>query len=453
MKLTFLGAAQTVTGAKYLVEGGGRRILVDCGLFQGLKSLRLQNWDPPPVDPRHLDAVVLTHAHLDHTGYLPRLISAGFRGPVWCTSGTRDLSSIILPDSGYLQEEDARYANHRGFSRHRPALPLYTADEAVASLEAFRTIDFDETLQIGGLRIRFTPAGHILGSACVRVEGDGTNIVFTGDVGRPNATLLHPPRPLHDVRNLVVESTYGNRRHDAVDPQAQLGDVISRVAERGGVVMIPSFAVGRSQEILLQISRLKAKRAIPDIPVFLNSPMAIEATEIFRAHPDEHRLSAEECRAMCQVATYVRTAEESKALNRRNGPMILVAGSGMMTGGRILHHLVRYGADARNALLLVGYQAAGTRGEAIANGADEVKIHGEYVSILAERVRIDGLSGHADYWELGQWLRSIETPPDQVFITHGEPAASDAFRRHLRDRLGWEAKIPHHGEAVKVGGA
>ncbi|MDP2311785.1 MAG: MBL fold metallo-hydrolase [Pseudomonadota bacterium] len=450
MRLTFLGAAGTVTGSKYLLEGGGSRILIDCGLFQGLKELRLRNWEAPPVDPRTLDAVVLTHAHLDHSGYLPRLVREGFKGPVWCTPGTRDLAHILLPDSAHLQDEDARFANKRGFSKHRPALPLYTPADAEAALALFQTVAYDEVIEIGGLRIRMTPSGHMLGSACVRVEDEHTNIVFTGDVGRPDDLLFAPPRPLHDVRNLVVESTYGDRRHSPSDPSAELADVVRRVVGRGGVVMIPAFAVGRSQQILLQLARLRAAGEIPDVPVFLNSPMAIDAMQVFLEHPAEHRLTPADCEAMRHAAAWVRTPEESKKLNLRQDPMILLAGSGMMTGGRILHHLKAFGPDPRNALLLVGYQAAGTRGQALDNGAEEVKIHGEYVPIRAERVRIDGLSGHADYAELCQWLRSVEPAPRRVFVTHGDPAASDAFRRHLRDRLGWEATIPRHGEHADV---
>lgn len=450
MQITFLGAAGTVTGSKYLLEGGGKRILVDCGLFAGLKDMRLRNWDAPEVEPATLDAVVLTHAHLDHSGYLPRLVKHGFAGPVWCTAATRDLAGIMLPDSAYLQEEDARYANKRGFSKHHPALPLYTQEDAQAALTLLRTVAFDEAFELGGLRLKLSPAGHMLGAASVRVAGEGTDVVFSGDVGRPNDALIRAPAPLGSARNLVVESTYGNRRHEGVDPETQLGEVLARVLSRGGVVMIPAFAVGRSQSILLHISRLKAAGTIPDVPVFLNSPMAIDATRIYHEHAAEHRLSRAECEAMCNAATYVHTAEESKALNRRTGPMILIAGSGMMTGGRILHHLTSFAPDPRNALLLVGYQAAGTRGQTIDQGADEVKIHGEYVPIRAERVRIDGMSGHADYAELGDWLETLEAAPEQAYITHGEPAAADAFRRYLHDRLGWTPMIPRMGETVTL---
>lgn len=450
LKLTFLGATGTVTGSKYLVEASGTRVLVDCGLFQGVKELRLRNWEAPPVAPHTLDAVLLTHAHLDHSGYLPRLVKAGFTGPVWCTAGTRDLAGILLPDSGHLQEEDAGYANKRGFSRHKPALPLYTREDALVALKQLRTVGFNEVLRIGGLRITWTPAGHLLGAACIRIEDATTSVVFSGDVGRPDDLLLRPPVTLSGVRNLVVESTYGNRLHDPNDPAEQLADVVRRVVERGGVVLVPSFAVGRAQQLLLLIGRLKAAGRIPDVPVFLNSPMAIDATRIFSAHPEEHRLSPEDVVMLNRVATNVHTAEDSKLLNAREDSMILLAGSGMATGGRILHHLKAFGPDPRSAILLVGFQAAGTRGEAIEHGAEAVKIHGDYVPIRAERSRIGGLSGHADYEELGEWLRPVKPEPRRVFITHGEPAASDALRRHFRDTLGWTAVVPRHGDSVEL---
>ncbi len=450
LKLTFLGGTGTVTGSKYLVEGGGTRVLVDCGLFQGVKELRLRNWDAPPVHPGTLDAVVLTHAHLDHTGYLPRLVQAGFRGPVWCTGGTRALAGILLPDSGHLQEEDANYANHRGFSRHKPALPLYTEQDARAALALFRSVAFDEVLQIGALRVTFTPVGHLLGAASIRIDDGTTSVVFTGDVGRPDDVLLSPPRPLLGVQNLVIESTYGDRLHEGGDPADQLADVVSRVVARGGVVLVPAFAVGRAQQLLLLLGRLKAAGRIPNVPVFLNSPMAIDATRIFSAHPEEHRLSVDEVVALNKVATNVHTAEESKQLNERKDPMVLLAGSGMATGGRILHHLKAFGPDPRAAILLVGFQAPGTRGEALEHGVESLKIHGEYVPIRAERVRIGGLSGHADYQEMGEWLRSVTPEPRRVFITHGEPAASEALRRHLGQTLGWDARVPRHGDTVEL---
>lgn len=450
MKLTFLGAAGTVTGSRTLVEAAGKRILVDCGLFQGLKELRLRNWGTPPVDPASLDGVVLTHTHLDHAGYLPRLYRAGYRGPVWCTPGTRDLASILLLDSASLQEEDARHANARRFSRHDPALPLYTRADAAGALSRFVPKDVDVPFDVGGVRIRLAPAGHMLGAASVRLEADGTDVVFTGDIGRPHDPLMRAPAPLLQARNLVVESTYGDRRHPAELPESMLAPVLARVLRRGGVVMIPAFAVGRSQLVMLMIARMKAAGAIPDVPVFLNSPMAIDATRIFREHGAEHRISAEECEVMCRAATFVHTTEDSKALNKRGGPMILIAGSGMMTGGRILHHLAAFAPDPRNALLLVGYQAAGTRGHAIEQGAAELKVHGSYIPVRAECVRIPGMSGHADHVEIGDYLSTVTEPPRQVFLNHGEPAAADAMRRYLHDRLGWQPVVARDGATVEL---
>lgn len=450
MQLTFLGAAGTVTGSRTLVEAAGRRVLVDCGLFQGLKELRARNWAAPPFDPASLDGVVLTHAHLDHCGYLPRLYRAGFRGPVWCTESTRDLASILLLDSASLQEEDARHANHRRFSRHDPALPLYTREDAAAALKRFEVRAFDAPFEVGDLRVRLTPAGHMLGAASVRVEGEGTDVVFSGDIGRPHDPLMRAPAPLVHARNLVVESTYGDRRHPPELPEAALAPVLQRVLARGGVVMIPAFAVGRAQLVMLLIAQLKAAGAIPDVPVFLNSPMAIDATRIFHEHRSEHRLTPEACEAMCHAATFVHTTEESKALNHRSGPMIIIAGSGMMTGGRILHHLASFASDPRNALVLVGFQAAGTRGQAVEQGADEIKVHGAYIPVRAEVVRIPGMSGHADYAEIGDHLATLVDPPRRVFIQHGEPAAADAMRRYLHDRFGWEPVIARDGQAVTV---
>lgn len=451
--LTFLGGTGTVTGSKYLIEADDRRILVDCGLFQGLKRLRTRNWRTLPVDINSIDTVVLTHAHLDHTGHLPLLIKRGFRGPVYCTHGTQALCGILLPDSGYLQEEDARYANRKGFSKHRPALPLYTQDDAERSLGALNPIDFDEPVALGNkTTLSFLPVGHILGAASAALEIDGVRLVFSGDVGRPSDPVMQAPRPLARADYLVVESTYGDRRHSESDPADALAHVVDATIDRGGVVLIPSFAVGRAQTLLHLLDRLRQAGRVPaDIPVYLNSPMAINATRIFCAHPDEHRLTAEQCRAMCNVAAYVNTVEDSKALNDRHGPMIIISASGMATGGRILHHLRAFAGDSRNTILFVGYQAAGTRGEALVHGAKHVRIHGQEVRINAEIARIGGLSAHADYAELIDWLGAVTTPPSRVFVTHGEPAASAALCDHLREAFAWAAEVPHEGATIELG--
>lgn len=449
MDITFLGAAGTVTGSKYLVTTGRSRVLIDCGLFQGIKVLRQRNWDPPPVEPRSLDAVVLTHAHLDHAGYLPLLVRSGFRRPVRCTSGTAALARILLADAAHLQEEDARRANRYHYSRHEPALPLYTAEDVEVTLPLLLPTPVDETFEVGDLRITLVPAGHILGAASVHIEHAGKTVLFSGDVGRPNDLLMHPPRPFTGADVLIVESTYGNRLHPERDPHAELADIVNHVCGRGGVLMVPAFAVGRSQALLHLLADLTADGRIPKVPTILNSPMAIDATGIFCAHPHEHRLPKDQCHAMCGAATYTRDAEQSRELNTRGGPMILIAGSGMATGGRILHHLKAYGGDAKNGLLLVGFQAAGTRGAALRDGASELKIHGEMVPIVAERFSMDGLSGHADWRELIAWL-SPGTRPGRVFVTHGEPTAADAFRVHLRDELAWDATVAGDGQVVSL---
>jgi metallo-beta-lactamase family protein len=449
--LTFLGGTGTVTGSKYLLETGTRRLLIDCGLFQGFKQLRLRNWRDFPVDPKTIDAVLLTHAHLDHSGYLPRFIAQGFRGPVYCTHATKELCAVLLPDSGHLQEEEARYANKRGFSKHHPALPLYTLADAERSLSAFRPVAYDKPLTLeAGTSARFVPAGHILGAASIIIETRGRRIVFSGDLGRPNDPLMQAPRPIEAADVLVVESTYGNRRHDPVDLQAELARHLTRVLARGGVVVIPAFAVGRVQTLLYLLSRLKAAHAIPDVPTYLNSPMAVDATRIYADHRAEHRLSAEECAAACRVAKFVNDVEESKALNRKAGPMIIVSSSGMATGGRVLHHLKAFAPDPNNMILFTGFQAGGTRGAAMLAGAPTVRIHGEDIPVRAEVVNVSGLSAHADYEEIIGWLRGFRAPPSRVFLTHGEPDAADTLRQHIARALGWQAEVPDYLEKTEL---
>lgn len=451
MKITFLGGTGTVTGSKYLLESGQNKILVDCGLFQGLKKLRLKNRAPLSVDPHSLQAVVLTHAHIDHSGYLPLLFKNGFSGPVFCTTGTRDLCSLLLPDSGYLQEEEARFANKQGYSKHHPALPLYTQADAEKCLQYFKPANFREEIAVGNsFSATFVPAGHILGSACVYLSDGKQKIAFTGDLGRPEDPVMYPPPPLEDTDYLVLESTYGNRRHDATDPKRLLKEVIERTAKRGGVILIPSFAIGRAQTLLHLISKLKKSEEIPPVPVFLNSPMAINATEIFCDHQEEHRLTEAQCKEMCEGVEFVRTVEASKALNQYHGPRVIISASGMATGGRILHHLKAFVSDPKNTVLFTGYQAAGTRGEAMVHGAESIKIHGQYFPVKAEILRLDSLSAHADYVEIGQWLVKAKRAPKRTFITHGEPAASDALRRYLKDQLAWNMEIPEMGEQLEL---
>ena len=451
MDIAFLGATGTVTGSKYLVSAGGRKVLVDCGLFQGYKQLRLRNWAPLPADPRGIDAVILTHAHLDHSGYLPLLIKNGFAGKVYCSEATRDLCAILLPDSGHLQEEEADYANRHKFSRHTPALPLYTREDAERALARFAPVAFARDADLGGgLTLHLLPAGHILGSSFVRLHHAGQTLLFTGDLGRPDDLIMVAPTIVNRADYLVVESTYGDRRHDPTDPRQRLAEVINRTVKRGGAVIVPAFAVGRAQTLMYLIHLLKESNAIPDLPVFLNSPMAVDATRLYHKHRGEHRLTPAQCDAMCAVAKIVNSVEESKALNARQGPMIVISASGMATGGRVVHHLKAFAPEARNTILFVGFQAGGTRGAAMLNGADSIKIHGEYVPVRAEVASIDNLSAHADYVEILAWLKHFESPPRQVFVTHGEPKAADALRQRIEERLGWSARAPEYQERVAL---
>jgi len=448
--LSFLGAAGTVTGSKYLLEVAGRRVLIDCGLFQGYKQLRLQNWAPLPFEPGTLDAVLLTHAHIDHSGYLPLLVKNGYGGRVWCTPGTAALCRLLLPDSGHLQEQDAEYANRKGFSRHHPALPLYDKQDAIDALPALESVAFGEWFEpCADVRVRFRPAGHILGAASVEIETDGRRLLFSGDLGRSGDPLMCDPQPAPPVDCLVVESTYGDRLHADTDPAQALADVINRTARRGGMVLIPAFAVGRTQELLFYIHQLKQQQAIADLPVFLDSPMAIDASELLQRFASEHRLSASQARAVCATATCVREREESIALNARTHPMIIISASGMATGGRVLHHLKARAGNPHNTILFAGYQAGGTRGAALLGGAREIKIHGRYVPVAAEVASIQNLSAHADWQGILAWLGQIPAP-QRIFITHGEPAAADALRLRLHERMGWQAQVPIHGERVRL---
>lgn len=451
MRLSFLGAAGTVTGSKYLLEAAGRRCLIDCGLFQGLKELRLRNWRRMAVEPGGIDAVILTHAHLDHSGYLPVLIRDGFRGPVYCTEATRDLCAILLPDSGHLQERDAEYANRHGFSKHKPALPLYTEAEAVASLTRFAPRRFDCGFEIWpGLSVTFRPAGHILGAAFLELTVAGMTLVFSGDLGRPNSATMVDPAPLQYADHLVIESTYGDRAHDRADPEDRLGEIISRTAARGGTILVPTFAVGRAQALLYHLYRLKSAGRIPDLPVFLDSPMAVNASDIFCDHLGEHRLRPDQCRALCNVARYVNSVEESKTLDHDRVPKVILAASGMATGGRVLHHLKALAPDPRSTILFAGFQAAGTRGAAMIAGATTVKIHGEQITLRAEVANLGMLSAHADRDEILAWLGRLPKPPRRTFVTHGEPAAAASLKEAISQTLGWDCHVPQDGERVDL---
>ncbi len=451
--LQFLGAAGTVTGSRYLVEDGRHRVLVDCGLFQGYKQLRDRNWAPFPVAPAAIDAVVLTHAHLDHSGYLPALVKQGFRGQIHCTHGSVALCGLLLPDSGHLLEEEAKYAARKGYSKHKEPLPLYTEEDAHRSLKYLHGHNQGEEVEVvPGIRARFHPAGHIIGAAHVSLDVHGQRLHFSGDLGRQNESLMNPPSPLPACDVLVCESTYGNRAHVSVDQEAELAPIVRRVAARGGVMVIPAFAVGRAQALMLHLARLRERGDIPRVPVYLNSPMAIDATRIYHRYHDEHRVSDEDCRRMYELTTFVNSVEESKALNRQRGPMIIISASGMVTGGRVLHHIEAFGPDDRNAIVLAGYQAGGTRGAALVGGASTLRMFGRDVPIRAEVVKLEGFSGHADANELLDWMRTAPTAPRIVYVTHGEPDAADTLRARIQRELGWSARAPEHLERVALEG-
>lgn len=449
--LRFLGAAGTVTGSRYLVEAGGRRILVDCGLFQGFKQLRERNRLPFPLPPTTIDTVLLTHAHLDHSGYLPALVRDGFRGRILATPASRELCGLILPDSGHIQEEEARFARRKGYSRHKDPKPLYTAADAEAALGRIDTVPFGLPVDLGaGVSAEFIPAGHLLGAAQIRLDLGGRIVHFSGDLGRERDALMRPPQPFTGADVLICESTYGNRRHVEIDAEAELAPVLARVLERGGTILIPAFAVGRAQGLMYHIARLQQRGAIPRAPIFLNSPMAVDATDIYHRYHEEHHISAEDCRRMFEIAERVNSVEQSKALNQRTGPMIIVSASGMLTGGRILHHIAAFGGDRRNAILLSGFQAGGTRGARLAAGERTLRMFGRDFAIEAEVVQLGALSGHADAEEILRWMRAADRPPAVTYLTHGEPEAADRLRWRVEHELGWRVRVPEHLETVDL---
>ncbi len=452
MKLTFMGATGTVTGSKYLLESEGQQIMIDCGLFQGLKQLRLKNWAPLPVDASSIHSVILTHAHIDHSGYLPLLVKNGFCGRIYCSHATADLCKILLPDSAHLQEEEAAFANRRGFSKHKPALPLYTQEDAAEAIKLLAPVEMERDIELGSdITLTLYPIGHILGASFVQIRHAQKTIVFSGDIGRSNDVLMHPPASIKHADYLVVESTYGNRLHNLEDPKIKLANIIQHAYKRKGVIVVPVFAVGRAQELLYYIHMLKTSGSIPeDIPVYLNSPMAVEATEIYHHYPTQHRLNQSQTEVLFHTAHLVNSIEESKRLNTLHGPMIILSASGMASGGRVIHHLKQFAPDPRNTILFVGFQAAGTRGYAMLDGAKSIKIHGEYVPVHARVESISNLSAHADYREILEWLKGFDQPPRQTFVTHGEPVAADAMRMHIKEALHWEVTVPEYLQTVTL---
>lgn len=455
--LTFVGGAGTVTGSRFLVETPESTVLVDCGLFQGLKELRLRNWDPFPIDPATIDAVVITHSHVDHVGYLPRLVKLGFSGPVVCTRSTADLARIVLPDSGHLQEEEASYANRAGYSKHRPALPLYTEAEALVALDRLRPTGFSRpTTVTADVQAVLRPAGHILGSATVQltIGGDGPSILFSGDLGRPHHPLLIPPEPPGSPDTIVMESTYGGRNHDDADAVDQLASAVTRTARRGGTVVIPAFAVDRTEVVLHHLRELMDGGVVPRLPVFVDSPMALKALGVYRRAIADR---VPDVRTQPDLDPFdtgdlneVRDVEASKALARLRYPAIIISASGMATGGRVLHHLARLLPDRRNTVVLVGFQAAGTRGRLLADGRPEIKMFGRYVRVRAEVANIRSFSVHADHRELMGWLGAATRPPTTTFLVHGEASGSQALHDAIEAELDWSAVVATHLERVRL---
>lgn len=441
--IQFLGAAGTVTGSKFLFQTKDFKALIDCGLFQGLKELRILNREKLPVTPSSIDCVILTHAHLDHCGYLPLLVKNGFKGKIYCTTPTRELAKIILMDSARIQEEDAEYANKMGFSKHSPAEPLYTTLDAQKALKLFTIADINQWIKISKeIKIRFSNSGHIIGSAFIELNHNGKKTVFSGDLGRTKPMMLQKRAMITKADYLVVESTYGDRLHTKDRPLEILERIINETVKRKGHLIIPSFAVGRAQELIYLINKLKKQKRIPQIPVFLDSPMAIHATEIFLSNPNWHTLSAKEVRDFLENTSLVKNQQQSQELSRSKHSTIVIAGSGMVTGGRVLHHLEKRLSDPRNTVLLAGYQAPGTRGRLLADSAPEIKMFGTYIPVKARIETISSLSAHADQGEILSWLKGFKTPPKKTFIVHGELQAANALRIKIQDTLNWFAEVP-----------
>ena len=458
--ITFLGAARTVTGSKHLLEADGARVLVDAGLFQGVKELRERNWRPLPVDPAAIDAVVLTHAHLDHTGYLPRLVAAGYRGRIYCTPGTADLCRVSLPDAGRLQEEDARQANRHGYTKHDPALPLFTEADAFRVLSMLQPVGFNRPLQAApGVDVEFINAGHLLGSAFARISLKGyaqRPLLFGGDLGRYDRPILPDPTPVTSAHVLLLESTYGHRVHESDDDGERLARIVLETVQRGGKIIVPAFAIGRVEEVLYWLRRLEEAHRVPVLPVYVDSPMAIDVLRYYSRRTDEldpdlHRRRGDLPTFFTKRFKTVASPQESKELVASKTPSIVISASGMATGGRVLHHLKAALPLSRHTVLFVGYQAAGTRGRQLVDGCRTVKIHGQIVPVAARIEHIESMSSHADSSEILRWLRGFEAPPSTTFLVHGEPPAMEALKAHIERELSWNVRIPELGETVELG--
>jgi metallo-beta-lactamase family protein len=457
MRITFYGAAQTVTGSRFLVETDDHKTLVDCGLFQGPRVWKERNWGDLPFDATAVNDVVLTHAHIDHTGFLPRFAKLGFRNRVHCTPATADLLSIMLPDSGHIQEEDAAFANRKAYSRHDPALPLYTEEDARSVLLQLSPLPFYQRKDLSkGLQFRLLRAGHILGSAMVEFRNRDQTVLFTGDLGRPSQFIIKSPDTVEDIDYLVLESTYGNRLHQRVDVKKRLREIINRTVASGGTVIVPAFAIGRTQELLFLLRQLDESNQIPKLPIFVDSPMAIDAMSIYSRHESDSSTELEKLQMSDQTpyewdrVRALRTVSESMELNARNHPCIIISSSGMATAGRILHHMKRRIGDHRNTILFIGFQAEGTKGRLLIEGIKELKIHGKQYRVEAKIESMDALSCHADYDEILLWLQNFKRPPKRVFLVHGEASASQSLAEKIRQSYGWNVDVPAYLETVQL---
>lgn len=449
--LRFLGATETVTGSKYLVESDGMKVLIDCGLFQGFKNLRLRNWEPFPVPPESIDVILITHAHLDHSGYVPAIVKSGFKGKILMTAGTFELCKILWADSAKIFEEDTERANRKGYTKHNPAKTLFSLEDVERALSRVQVVEFNKDIQLkNNVTAKFIHAGHILGASQILLTVGSKTIHFTGDLGRQRDPLMMSPQDFPGADILVCESTYGDSLHSMEDPEDQLQEILSKVIDRGGTAVIPAFAVGRTQSLMLHIWRLIQKGRIPNVPVYLNSPMATSVSSLYHQHQEEHRIDSSEFEQMYKSVRIVRDVEQSKALNENEEPKIIIAASGMMTGGRILHHVAKFGTSSKNAILFSGYQAGGTRGRLLLEGAKSIRIFKKDVPIHAEIYSLDSLSAHMDSSEILNWLKTSTKIPSITYLTHGEPAAADRLRFLISDQLGWQVKVATYSDVVDI---